>query len=156
MKKALILGISSLTILLAACGNSNSSKKAAQQPKYSQIDTTRYKPINQQISVKKLLALKPNNTKYFHHEYSIKGEIVKIGKKFQGSATYVIKDPKTDLTYASVTSGTKTFKGFKVGDKATFAINGLTRIAKNNNLNGLTTEDNPSRLSTVTNLIGKY
>ncbi|MBW1605856.1 hypothetical protein [Lactobacillus sp. Sy-1] len=156
MKKILLLSVSSLALLLSACSSSTTNKSATNQPKYSQINTAEYKPINESISTKKLKQLKPNNTKYFHKKYSIKGEVVKVGKKFQGSATYVIKDLKTKLTYASVTSGTKTFNGFKVGDKATFAINGLTRIAKKNNLNGLTTKDNPSRLSTVTIAIGKY
>ncbi|MHA8110848.1 hypothetical protein ACYATP_05050 [Lactobacillaceae bacterium Melli_B4] len=153
MKKALLLGVSSLALFLSACSASNSEDKRV---KYSNIDTEKYKPINQQLSVKEQTSLKPNNTKYFHQKYSIKGEVTKVGKKFQGSATYVIKDLKTNLTYASVTSGTKTFNGFKVGDKATFAIDGLTRIAKDNNLNGITTADNPSRLSTVTIKIGKY
>ncbi|MHA8138317.1 hypothetical protein ACYATM_04625 [Lactobacillaceae bacterium Scapto_B20] len=153
MKKALLISVSSIALLLSACG---SSKSEDQRVKYSKIDTDKYKPINQELSVKQLKALKPNNTKYFHKNYTIKGEITKVGKKFQGSATYVIKDLKTNLTYASVTSGTKTFNGFKVGDKATFAIDGLTRIAKKNNLNGITATDNPSRLSTVTIRIGKY
>ncbi|MEJ6400343.1 hypothetical protein [Nicoliella lavandulae] len=153
MKKALLITVASLTLLLSACGKTGTT---IVKSKFTNIDTSKYQPINEKLSKKKLIRLKPNNMKYLMHHYSIKGEITKIGKSFQGSATFVIKDPKTKLTYASVTNDITSMKAFQVGDKVTIGVDGLSKIAKNNNLYGITTKDNPSRLSTVTYRIGAY